>query len=145
MESKLILSIEDDPDDQMLLRMALTRNRISNRIISFSNGMDALDYLLRQSRYASPDKYGMPAVVLLDLKLPGMNGLEVLRQLRTHEPTRLLPIVILTSSREQQDVADSYRHGCNSYIQKPVNYEDFVEAVKRLANYWLKLNEPPPG
>jgi two-component system response regulator len=144
MDRKTILLVEDNPDDVELTLRALRQNNIKNEIVVVSDGEEALDYLFRRGRYSGA---GAPApqVILLDLKLPKVDGLEVLRQLRAHEITRLLPVVILTSSREEQDVLDGYRLGANSYVRKPVDFNQFVEAMRQLGLYWLLLNLSPPA
>ncbi len=140
---KVILLIEDNPDDEVLTRRALKKNNIGNEVVVARDGAEALDYLFGTGAYEGRDTNVMPQVVLLDLKLPKVDGLEVLRRLRAGERTKLLPVVVLTSSREQQDIVDSYDHGANSYIRKPVDFAQFVEAVRQLGLYWLVLNEVP--
>ncbi len=142
--SKVILLVEDNPDDEVLTRRALKKNNISNEVIVTRDGVQALDYLFGRGAYEGRDLSIMPQVVLLDLKLPKIDGLEVLRRLRADGRTRLLPVVVLTSSREQQDLVDSYGYGANSYIRKPVDFAQFLEAVRQLGLYWLVLNETPP-
>ncbi len=144
MESKVILLVEDNPDDEALTMRALKKNNIQNEVIVVRDGAEALDYLFRTGAYAGRDTTVMPAVILLDLKLPKVDGLEVLRRLRADDRTRLLPAVILTSSKEEQDMINSYSLGANSYIRKPVDFTQFTEAVKQLGLYWLLLNELPP-
>ena len=144
MEEKLILLVEDNPDDQALTLRALKKNNIRNRVVIRQDGVEALDFLLCQGADAGRDPHDMPQVILLDLKLPKIDGLEVLRRIRADERTRLLPVVILTSSREEQDMIKGYGYGANSYIRKPVDFNQFVEAVNQLGMYWLVLNEPPP-
>lgn len=140
---KPILLVEDNPDDEMLTMRALRKNHIQNDVVVARDGPEALDYLFGSD---SGDKGPVrPAMVLLDLKLPKIDGIEVLRRLRARPETRLTPVVILTSSREEQDLAASYELGANSYIRKPVDFEQFSEAVRYLGLYWLVLNEPPPG
>ncbi|OYV74980.1 MAG: two-component system response regulator [Chromatiales bacterium 21-64-14] len=141
MDDRIILLVEDNPDDEALTLRAFRKNNICNRVVVARDGVEALDYLLK----LSPGAPGMPAVVLLDLKLPKVDGLEVLRRIRAHESIRLLPVVILTSSREEQDLAASYSLGANSYVRKPVDFDQFLEAARQLGLYWLLLNEPPPG
>ena len=140
---KIILLVEDNPDDEVLTRRALKKNNIGNEVVVARDGAEALDYLFGMGAYEARDLSVMPQVVLLDLKLPRVDGLEVLRQIRTDERTKLLPVVILTSSREQQDLLDGYGYGANSYIRKPVDFAQFVEAVRQLGLYWLVLNETP--
>lgn len=133
--------VEDNPDDEALALRALRRNNITNQVTVARDGVEALDYLLPSSGAMAAD---LPAVVLLDLKLPRIDGLEVLRRLRADERTRCLPVVILTSSKEEQDLIRGYSFGANSYIVKPVDFEQFVEAVRQLGLYWLVLNQAPP-
>jgi CheY-like chemotaxis protein len=144
MESKIILLVEDNPDDEALTRRALKKNNILNEVVVVRDGAAALDYLFATGAYAGRDLSVWPTVVLLDLQLPKLDGLEVLRRLRADERTRLLPVVILTSSKEEQDVINGYRLGANSYVQKPVEFDQFSEAVRQLGLYWLLLNELPP-
>jgi two-component system, response regulator len=144
MHHKVILLVEDNPSDVGLTQRAFERHRIQNQLIVTEDGQEALDYLFGAGGYAGRDTSVMPAVILLDLKLPRVDGLEVLRRIRGHDLTKRLPVVILTSSREEQDVAMSYDLGANSYIRKPVDFQQFAEAVRALDLYWLVLNEPPP-
>ena len=144
MKDKIILLVEDNPDDVTLTVRAFKKNDISNKVVVAKDGVEALDYLFGTGMYAGRDVKDMPVVVLLDLKLPKIDGLEVLRSIRQNEFTRLLPVVILTSSSEEQDVINGYKLGVNSYIRKPVDYNQFAEAVKCLGLYWLVWNEPPP-
>lgn len=144
MEDKLILLVEDNPDDVALTLRALKKNHLSNSIIVASDGLEALDYLFGLGSHAGRDTSIQPALILLDLKLPKLDGFKVLEKLRADQRTRLLPVVIMTSSREQQDLIDGYGLGANSYIRKPVDFEQFVEAVRQLGLYWLLLNETPP-
>jgi two-component system, response regulator len=132
----IILLVEDNGDDEALTMRALERNNIRNPVVCVRDGQEALDWLFSSNK--------RPAVVLLDLKLPKVDGMEVLRRVRANPATRLTPIVILTSSREERDRLEGYSLGANSYIQKPVDFEQFVEAVRQLGLYWLVLNEPPP-
>jgi len=141
---KVILLVEDNPDDEALAIRALKRNHISNEIVVAHDGVEALEYLFGTGVYAGRDLRFKPAVVLLDLKLPRIDGIEVLRRLREDEHNRLLPVVVLTTSSEEKDVLDSYSLGCNSYIRKPVDFLQFSEAVRQLGMYWLLMNEPPP-
>lgn len=145
MEEKLILLVEDNPDDQALTLRALKKNNIKNRVVIRQDGVEALDFLFCQGADAQRDPLDMPQVVLLDLKLPKIDGLEVLRRIRSDERTRLLPVVILTSSKEEQDMIRVYGYGANSYVRKPIDFNQFVEAVNQLGLYWLVLNEPPPS
>lgn len=142
--NKTILLVEDNPDDEALAIRALRRNHISNGIVVAHDGVEALDYLFGTGIYAGRDISVKPTVILLDLKLPRIDGIEVLRRLREDDRTKLLPVVILTTSNEEQDMLDSYSLGCNSYIRKPVNFLEFTEAVRQLGMYWLLMNEPPP-
>jgi two-component system, response regulator len=144
MGQKIILLVEDNPDDEALTLRAFNKNNIANEIIVARDGAEALDYLFAQGSYQGRDEDGLPQLILLDLKLPKIDGLEVLRQLRGHPVTSYLPVVILTSSREDQDLINGYRLGTNSYIRKPVDFVQFVEAVRQLGLYWLLINEPPP-
>jgi two-component system response regulator len=141
--TKIILLVEDNPDDEELTLLALKKSNIAKVFVA-RDGAEALDFLFGTGTYAGRDLSVMPAVTLLDLKLPKVDGLEVLKRLRAHEHTRRLPVVILTSSREQQDIVESYNFGANSYIRKPVDFAQFMEATKQLGLYWLVLNEPPP-
>jgi two-component system response regulator len=140
---KIILLIEDNQDDEALTLRALKKNNIGNEVVVARDGAEALDFLFGAGVYAGRDLGYTPHLVLLDLKLPKVDGLEVLRQMRADERTRLLPVVILTSSREQQDLVDGYGYGANSYIRKPVDFAQFIEAVRQLGLYWLVLNETP--
>ena len=144
MEKKVILLVEDNPSDIGLTKRAFEKNRIQNKLVVAEDGQEALDYLFGAGAYAGRDTSEMPAVVLMDLKLPRVDGLEALRRIRAHDLTKRLPVVILTSSREDQDVAMSYDLGANSYIRKPVDFQQFAEAVRTLDLYWVVLNEPPP-
>jgi two-component system response regulator len=137
-----ILLVEDNPDDEALTLRAFSKNRIDNKVVVARDGVEALDYLFGSGSYAGVLPDPMPAVVLLDLKLPRIDGLEVLRRIRADQRTALLPVVILTTSKEQQDVTDGYSLGANSYIRKPVDFEKFIHAVGQLGLYWLVLNEP---
>ncbi len=144
MKNKTILLIEDNPDDVTLTLRAFERNRIANEIVVTGDGVEALDYLFGTGKFKGEDKAPLPALILLDLKLPKLDGLEVLKRLRADSRTRLLPVVILTSSKEERDIAGSYSLGANSYIQKPVDFNKFVEAIRQLQLYWMVLNEAPP-
>jgi two-component system, response regulator len=144
MTRKVILLVDDNPSDIDLTRRALGRSHVANQLVVAEDGQQALDYLFAAGEYAGRDPAELPALVLLDLKLPRVDGLEVLRRLRADERTRRVPVVVLTSSREEQDVASSYDLGVNSYIRKPVDFNQFVEAVLHLGLYWLVVNEPPP-
>ncbi len=144
METKIILLVEDDPDDEELAVMALLDSKILNEIVVAHDGVEALDYLFGSGQYAGRDPARLPTLVLLDLKLPKLNGLEVLQRLRADPRTRLLPVVVLTSSTEEEDVIASYQLGANSYVRKPVEFHRFAESVRQLGLYWLLLNQPPP-
>ena len=144
MQEKVILLVEDNPSDVGLTKRAFEKNRIQNKLVVAADGQEALDYLFGAGAYAGRDTSVMPAVILMDLKLPKVDGLEALRRIRGHDLTKRLPVVILTSSREDQDVAMSYDLGANSYIRKPVDFQQFAEAVRTLNLYWVVLNEPPP-
>ncbi len=143
-QDKIILLVEDNPDDEALTMRALARNNIRNRVVVSRDGADALNWLFGTGPHAGRDPRDTPALVLLDLKLPKVDGLEVLRQIRAEPVTRVVPVVILTSSREDQDRAAGYANGTNSYVRKPVDFAEFVDAVRQLGLYWLVLNEPPP-
>jgi two-component system, response regulator len=145
MIQKSILLVEDNPDDIELTLRALRKNRIMNEIVVAKDGVEALDYLFGIGTYDGRDTTKMPSVILLDLKLPKLDGLDVLKRVRADARTRLLPVVILTSSREQQDILNGYDLGANSYIVKPVSFENLIEAVSHLGMYWLLLNEPIGG
>ena len=144
MTNKSILLVEDNVDDEALTLRALKKNNILNEVIVAHDGSEALDYLFGLGKYEGRDLNIMPAVVLLDLKLPRIDGLEVLRRLRSEDRTRLLPVVILTSSKEEHDLARGYTLGANSYIRKPVDFNQFTDAIRQLGLYWLVINEPPP-
>lgn len=144
LSSKTILLVEDNPSDVALTRRALEKARIANLLVVAEDGQEALDYLLGSGPHAGRDTSNQPALTLLDLKLPKISGLDVLRRLRSEAVTRRLPVVILTSSDEEQDLARSYDLGVNSYIRKPVDFRQFAQAVEQLGLYWLLLNEPPP-
>ena len=144
MAHKMILLVEDNPDDEALTLRAFDKNNITNEVVVVRDGAEALEWLFAEGRHAARSADEHPEVILLDLKLPKVDGLEVLRRVRTNPVTRLTPIVILTSSREDRDRLEGYSLGANSYIQKPVDFEQFVEAIRQLGLYWLVLNEPPP-
>ena len=146
MSNRVILLVEDNPDDEELTLRALQKSNILNPVTVVRDGVEALDYLLGRGAYADRDVRDQPQVVLLDLKLPKLDGLEVLREIRNDPRTKRLAVVILTSSAEEQDVLKGYELGANSYIRKPVDFTQFVEAVRQLGLYWLVLNQPvPPG
>jgi len=144
MKEKVILLVEDHPDDEELTMRALAKNNILNQVVVARDGVQALEYLLGTGAHAGRDTTVMPQLILLDLKLPKIDGLEVLRRLRANERTRFLPIVILTSSMEEQDLIKSYKLGANSYVRKPVDFIEFTKAVQQLGLYWLILNEQVP-
>ncbi|NOU17530.1 MAG: response regulator [Bacteroidales bacterium] len=144
MANKTILLVEDNLDDVDLTLRALKKNNIKNEVTVVHDGAEALDFLFGTGKYSGRDLTIMPTVILLDLKLPRVDGLEVLRQLRANELTKLLPVVILTSSKEEQDIVNGYRFGVNSYVRKPVDFNQFAEAVSHLGLYWLLINEGPP-
>ncbi len=144
MEKKIIVLVEDNPNDEALTLRALRKNNIANEIVVTRDGAEAIDFLLGQGADAGRDPDRIVSVVLLDLKLPKVDGLEVLKRLRENGKTKLLPVVVLTSSKEEQDMIQSYSLGANSYIRKPVDFSQFIEAVRQLGLYWLVLNEVPP-
>ena len=143
-DERTILLVEDNPDDEALTLRALKRNNIGNPVVVARDGVEALDWLFGRGAHEGRDPRIVPAVVLLDLKLPRLNGLDVLRELRGDERIRRTPVVVLTSSREEQDLISSYNLGANSYIRKPVDFGQFMDAVRQLGLYWLVLNEAPP-
>lgn len=145
MTKRAILLVEDNPDDEELTLIALRDNNIGNPIAVARDGQEALDYLFCTGPYCRRTPRAIPAIVLLDLKLPKIDGLEVLRRVRAEERTRLIPVAILTSSKEDSDLLRSYQLGANSFIRKPVDSPQFTEAVRQLGLYWLVLNEPPPA
>jgi len=145
MVSKTILLVEDNPDDEALTFRALTKNNIDSHVVVAHDGAEALDYLFCTGQYSERDVNLDPEVVLLDLNLPKVSGLEVLHRLRTNERTKNLPVVILTSSNEEQDLLKGYDNGANSYVRKPVDFNEFIDAVRQLGLYWLELNEQPPA
>lgn len=144
MKDKTILLVEDNPRDEELTLRALQKHNIRNEVVVAHDGAEALDYLFARDAYAARDASALPEVVLLDLKLPKIDGLDVLRRIRSEDKTKLLPVVILTSSDEERDLLDGYAAGCNSYVRKPVDFQQFAEAVRQLGLYWLVLNEGPP-
>ena len=143
MSDKIILLVEDNPDDVTLTLRALKKNNLMNEVVVARDGVEALDYLFCEGDFADRANDPLPELVLLDLKLPKVDGLEVLKRIRNHSRTKLLPVVILTSSNEQSDIVSGYELGVNSYIRKPVDFEQFIEAVRQLGLYWLVLNQTP--
>lgn len=139
-----ILIVEDDPKDLELTLLALEEYHVGNEIVIAHDGAEALDYLYRRGKFKDVSR-GNPVMVLLDLKLPKVSGLDVLRQIRADEKLKTIPVVILTSSREEKDVVEGYRLGINAYVVKPVDFHEFVDAIKQLGAFWLFVNEPPPG
>ncbi len=139
-----MLLVEDNPDDEELTLVALKENHIGNPVVVVRDGAEALEYFFGREGQSEPDVDVLPVVVLLDLKLPKVNGLEVLRRLRDNDRTKYIPVVVLTSSKEEEDRLSSYALGANSYVRKPVDFGQFIEAVKQLGLYWLVWNEPPP-
>lgn len=144
MNDKEILLVEDNPDDETLTLRAFRKNNITNRVVVTRDGDEALDYLFARGKYAGRDNSVMPQVMLLDLKLPRLGGLEVLKQIRADERTKMLPVVVLTSSDEDRDIIESYKLGANSYVRKPINFDEFLEAAQNLGLYWMLLNQPLP-
>lgn len=142
-KNKSILLVEDNPDDTELTLMALKKNNITNNIVHVWDGSEALEYLFGKDGNTPVEQ--KPVLILLDLNMPKVGGLEVLRRIRAHESTRMIPVVILTTSREEQDLLKSYQGGCNGYVRKPVVFNDFIEATRQLGMFWLMINEPPPG
>lgn len=143
MVDKIILLVEDNPDDEVLMMRSLKKHRITNEVVVAHDGVEALDYLFAKGAYQGRDTSIMPALVLLDLKLPKIDGIEVLEKIRSEQSTMHLPVVILTSSKEEYDVARAYQKGCNSYVRKPIDFAAFAAAVGQLGMYWLLLNESP--
>jgi len=143
-KGKIILLVEDNPDDVQLTLRSLRKNNIQNEVIVAKDGVEAIDYLLGRGAYANRGLSVLPVLVLLDIKLPRMDGIEVLRVLRQDQRTKLLPVVILTSSKEEKDLLNGYKFGANSYVRKPVDFVEFNEAIKHLGLYWLLWNEAPP-
>ena len=144
MNNKTILLVEDNPSDINLTRRAFEKGHITNDLVVAEDGQEALDYIFGKGKYANRVISQLPTVILLDLKLPKISGLEVLKKIRATEKIKRLPVVILTSSKEEQDVAASYDLGVNSYIRKPIDFNQFAEAIKYLGLCWLVINEPPP-
>ena len=140
----MILLVEDNADDELLTLRALKKNNIGNNVFVVRDGAEALDFLFCTNVYADRDPHDLPRLILLDFKLPKMDGPEVLRRLRADERTRLLPVVMLTSSNEERDLIEGYKSGANSYLRKPIDFTQFMEYIRELGLYWLKLNEAPP-
>ena len=145
MTNKTILLVEDNLDDVELTLRALKKNKIQNEVTIATDGVEALDYLFGKGKYLNRDLSVMPILILLDLKLPKIDGFEVLRQIRTNELTKRIPVVILSSSNQEQDIMNGYNLGVNSYVRKPVDFNQFAEAVSHLGLYWMLLNEVPPS
>ena len=145
MKHKDILLVEDNRDDELLAMRALYINKIPNKVIVVRDGAEALDYLFGTGLYVDRDVRQTPALVLLDMKLPKIDGLTVLRRIRADEHLQFLPVVILTSSTEEEDLIKAYRYGCNSYVRKPVDFDAFIQATRQLGLYWLSINQSPPG
>lgn len=141
---KRILLVDDSPQDTELTLEALSSHHLANEVVSLRDGVEAMEYLQRKGAFAERAE-GNPALILLDLKMPRVDGIEVLRQIRTDPKLKLIPVVVMTSSREQHDLLDSYQLGANAYVVKPVNFHEFVNAVKQVGGFWAMLNEPPPG
>ena len=144
MEKKVILLVEDNPDDEALTKRALKKSNLANEVVVARDGVEAWDYLLGTGNHAGRNTNELPQLVLLDLKLPKLDGLGLLRKIRSDERTKLLPVVVLTSSNEEKDRIESYGLGANSYVRKPVDFGQFVDAAQQLGLYWLVLNQPPP-
>lgn len=143
MERDVILLIEDNPDDELLTIRTLKKHNLRNPVVVARDGSEALDYLFGTGKYADQEPNPLPVLTMLDIKIPKINGLEVLKRIRANERTKLMPVVILTSSDEERDLIDSYRMGVNSYVRKPVDFNQFQEAIRHLTVYWLLLNEVP--
>ena len=143
-ELKRILLAEDNPNDAELTLMGLGKHNLANEVVVAYDGVEAIDYLNRQGKFAGRPE-GNPAVIFLDLKLPKVDGLEVLRKIRSDEQLKLIPVVVLSSSREEHDITECYKLGANAYVVKPVNYDEFMDVVKSLGSFWAIVNEPPPG
>jgi len=144
MNGKMVLLVEDNDDDVELTLRSFQKNKLSNKVIVTRNGQEALDYLFAQGAYAQRDRTEMPVLILLDLKLPKVDGLEVLHQIRTHPETKCIPVVVLTTSSQPKDKFESYSGGANSYIRKPVDFDQFMEVARQFGIYWLMVNDPPP-
>jgi len=144
MSTNVVLLVEDNDDDVELTMRSFAKHKLSSKVVVMRNGQEALDYLFRQGSYAQRDPAEIPSVILLDLKLPKVDGLEVLRQIRSQAATKCIPVVVLTTSSQTQDKLESYSSGVNSYIRKPVDFDQFMEVTRQLGIYWLTINEPPP-
>ena len=144
MDKKIILLVEDNPDDEVLMLRALKKNNIANEIVVAHDGVEALEYLFAEGNFSERDVNEQPQIILLDLKLPKLDGLEVLKRIRADERTAQIPVVVLTTSTEQRDIVESYQLGANSFVQKPVDFYDFMEATRQLGTYWLLLNQTAP-
>lgn len=145
MGDRFILLVEDNPDDEALTIRAFKKSKLVNEVVVAHDGAEALEYLFGRGAHAGRDSSLLPAVVLLDLRLPKIDGLEVLRRIRADDRTKLVPVVILTSSKEEQDLINGYQSGANSYIRKPVDFDKFLQVAEQMDLYWLVLNEPPPA
>ncbi|HNW72244.1 MAG: response regulator [Bacteroidales bacterium] len=145
MDRKIILLVEDNPDDVELTRRAFEKANLTNPMTVVNDGAKAIDYIKGLGEFGQNDQHRLPAIILLDLKLPKVDGLEVLKEIRNFQPTQLTPVIILTSSLEEQDLINCYLNGANSYIRKPVDFNKFTQAVQQLGMYWLLLNELPPN
>jgi len=145
LEKKLILLVEDNPDDELLAKRALKKNNISSEVVVVRDGQEAVEYLFCDGRYSGRDPLVMPHVIFLDLKLPKLDGIDVLKRIRADERTGMIPVVMLTSSNEESDIMNCYKNGANSFICKPVDFEQFVEASRQMGTYWLSLNVTPVG
>jgi len=143
-ELKRILLVEDNPNDVELTLKALKENNLANEVVVARDGVEALDYLYRRGQFADRSQ-GNPAAILLDLNLPRIDGLEVLKKIRSDDQLKLVPVVVLTSSREERDLMEAYKLGANAYVVKPVNFQEFMDAIKSLGLFWAIINEPPPG
>lgn len=144
MDRKIIFLVEDNSDDEALMLRALRKNHIANEIVVARDGIEALDYLFATGEHVSRNVRDQPQLILLDLKLPKLDGLEVLKRLRSDDRTRYIPVVVLTTSAEQRDIVESYQLGANSYVQKPIDFNEFIEATRQLGTYWLLLNHTIP-
>lgn len=141
MDSKIIFLVEDNPDDEALMLRALKKNNIANDIVVAHDGAEAVDYLFATGEYSARDTEDQPQLILLDLKLPKLDGLEVLKRIRSDSRTKYIPVVVLTTSKEQRDIVESYHLGANSFVQKPIDFNEFMEATRQLGTYWLLLNQ----